>query len=140
MRLNGLNTLLALILCARDRLVDRKGGLAMAAAAFVLAPVGAYTAQFVPVRQRLILFAALVLVAALRMLRSAGQAEPTQVMPLGRRSAIGEVVGGLAGFLGGMLGLGGGFTIAPILMWMGYRTKDAAATTAFVVPFSSFSG
>jgi len=43
-------------------------------------------------------------------------------------------------FMGGMLGLGGGFIIAPILMWMGYRTKEAAATTAFVVTFSSFSG
>jgi len=138
--LNGLNTLLALIPYARSKLVDWKGGLAMAAAAFVLAPAGAYTAQYVPVRQLLILFAALVLVAAVRMLRSAGHAEPTQVMPLGRRSAIGGLVGGLAGFLGGMLGLGGGFIIAPILMWMGYRTKEAAATTAFVVTFSSLSG
>jgi uncharacterized membrane protein YfcA len=25
-------------------------------------------------------------------------------------------------------------------MWMGYRTKEAAATTAFVVTFSSLSG
>jgi len=25
-------------------------------------------------------------------------------------------------------------------MWMGYKTKQAAATTAFVVTFSSFSG
>lgn len=138
--LNGLNTLLALIPYARHQLVDWKGGLAMAVAASVLAPVGAYSAQFVPVRQLLILFAVLVLLAAVRMLRSARQPEPTQIMPFGRRSAIGGVVGGLAGFLGGMLGLGGGFIIAPILMWMGYRTKEAAATTAFVVTLSSFSG
>jgi uncharacterized membrane protein YfcA len=45
-----------------------------------------------------------------------------------------------AGFIGGMLGLGGGFIIAPILMATGYKTKQAAATTAFVVTFSSFSG
>jgi len=38
------------------------------------------------------------------------------------------------------LGLGGGFIIAPILMWLGYRTKEAAATTAYVVTFSSLSG
>lgn len=49
-------------------------------------------------------------------------------------------MGGFAGFIGGMLGLGGGFIIAPILMMMGYKTKEAAATTAFVVTFSSFSG
>ena len=53
---------------------------------------------------------------------------------------MGFFTGSFAGFVGGMLGLGGGFIIAPILMAMGYKTKQAAATTAFVVTFSSFSG
>ena len=138
--LNGLNTLLALIPFARKRLVDWKGGMAMAAAAFLLAPAGAWAARFVPVRTLLVLFAVAVLAAAIRMLLFARQPEPERIMPLGKRSAIGALVGGFAGFMGGMLGLGGGFIIAPILMWMGYRTKEAAATTAFVVTFSSFSG
>jgi len=138
--LNGLNTLLALIPYARNRLVDWKGGLAMATAAFVLAPVGAYTSQFVPVDTLLVLFAVAVLAAAFRMALFARQPEPETIMPLVRRSVIGAFVGGFAGFMGGMLGLGGGFIIAPILMWMGYRTKEAAATTAFVVTFSSLSG
>ena len=56
--LNGLNTLLALIPFARKGLVDWKGGLSMAAAAFFLAPVGAWAARFVPVHTLLILFAA----------------------------------------------------------------------------------
>ena len=138
--LNGLNTLLALIPFARARLVDWKGGLAMAVAAFVLAPVGAYSAQFVPVKLLLALFAAAVLVAAFRMLFTARRPEPHTMLSLSRRSALGAVVGGFAGFVGGLLGIGGGFIIAPILMWMGYRTKEAAATTAFVVTFSSLSG
>lgn len=138
--LNGLNTLLALIPYARKKLVDWKGGMAMAAAAFIFAPIGAYTAQFVPVKTLLILFAAAVLVAAIRMLVFARQPEPEEVMSLKKRSVIGGGVGAFAGFMGGMLGLGGGFIIAPILMWMGYKTKQAAATTAFVVTFSSFSG
>lgn len=138
--LNGLNTLLALIPYARRKLVDWKGGMAMAAAAFVFAPVGAYTAQFVPVRTLLILFAIAVLLAAVRMTIFSRQPEPDEMMSLKKRSFIGGSVGAFAGFMGGMLGLGGGFIIAPILMWMGYRTKQAAATTAFVVTFSSFSG
>lgn len=138
--LNGLNTLLALIPFARKRLVDWKGGLAMAAAAFLLAPVGAWISPYVPVRMLLLLFALAVLAAAIRMTLFARQPEPEAMMPLRRRSIIGGFVGGFAGFTGGMLGLGGGFIIAPILMWMGYRTKEAAATTAFVVTFSSLSG
>lgn len=61
-------------------------------------------------------------------------------MDIKKRSIIGAGVGAFAGFIGGLLGIGGGFIIAPILMWMGYKTKEAAATTAFVVTFSSFSG
>lgn len=57
---------------------------------------------------------------------------------MGKRMAIGGIVGGFAGFMGGLLGLGGGFIIAPMRMEMGYPTKEAAATTAFIVTFSSF--
>ena len=138
--LNGLNTLLALIPFARKRLVDWRGGLAMAAAAFVLAPVGAFTAHYLPVRALLLLFAVAVIAASVRMLFFAMQPEPVAMMSLRKRSILGGGVGAFAGFMGGLLGLGGGFIIAPILMWMGYRTKEAAATTAFVVTFSSASG
>lgn len=138
--LNGLNTLLALIPYARNKLVDWKGGMAMAAAAFIAAPIGAYTSQFVPVKTLIILFALAVFIAAIRMTIFARQPEPEEIMSFKKRSIIGAGVGVFAGFVGGMLGLGGGFIIAPILMWMGYRTKEAAATTAFVVTFSSLSG
>ena len=121
--LNGLNTLLALIPYSRKKLVDWKGGMAMAVAALLFAPLGAYTAQFVPVKTLLILFAVAVLAAAVRMVFFAKNPEPEQIMPLKKRSVIGGGVGAFAGFMGGMLGLGGGFIIAPILMWMGYKTK-----------------
>ena len=138
--LNGLNTLLALIPFARKKLVDWKGGMAMAITALIFAPIGAYTAKYVPVDTLIILFAIAVLGAAIRMVFFAKNPEPEKMMDLKRRSIIGSGVGTFAGFAGGLLGIGGGFIIAPILMWMGYKTKEAAATTAFVVTFSSFSG
>ena len=138
--LNGLNTLLALIPFARKKLVDWKGGAAMATAALILSPIGAFSAKYFPTDTLMILFAAVVVVAAIRMIWTAKQAEPETMMSLGRRSAYGAVIGAFAGFMGGLLGLGGGFIIAPFLMWMGYKTKEAAATTAFVVTVSSFSG
>lgn len=138
--LNGLNTALVLIPFSKKKLVDWKGGAVMAATALVAAPLGAMTSEHVPVQTLKILFAAMVVAAALRTFWASRLSEPQAMMTIKKRSVIGFFVGGFAGFMGGMLGLGGGFIIAPVLMMMGYKTKEAAATTAFVVTFSSFSG
>jgi len=49
-------------------------------------------------------------------------------------------VGSLAGYLGGLLGVGGGNFIVPVLVWLGFNPKKASATTAFIVIFSSLAG
>ncbi|MGB9745421.1 MAG: sulfite exporter TauE/SafE family protein [Bacteroidales bacterium] len=138
--LNGLNTALVLIPFARKKLVDWKGGMVMAAAALIASPLGAMTSSKVPIPALKILFALMVLAAAVRTILASKQDEPETMMSFKKRSIIGFFTGGFAGFVGGMLGIGGGFIIAPILMMMGYKTKEAAATTAFVVTFSSISG
>ncbi len=138
--LNGLNTAFVLIPFARKKMVDWKGGAVMAATALIAAPLGAMTSEHVPVQTLKVLFAIMVLAAASRIIWVAKVPEPEKKISLKQRSIIGFFAGGFAGFTGGMLGLGGGFIIAPILMAMGYKTKEAAATTAFVVTFSSFSG
>jgi uncharacterized membrane protein YfcA len=53
---------------------------------------------------------------------------------------VGAGVGGAAGFLGGMLGVGGGNFVVPSLVGMGMDAKRASGTTAFVVVFASFTG
>jgi uncharacterized membrane protein YfcA len=52
----------------------------------------------------------------------------------------GVAIGALAGFLGGLLGVGGGNFIVPVLVWLGINPKKASATTSFIVIFSSLSG
>ncbi|MCG6986973.1 MAG: sulfite exporter TauE/SafE family protein [Gemmatimonadetes bacterium] len=138
--LNGLTTLIALVAYFHGRLVDWKGGLGMTIGAFVFAPVGAFASRAVPVRLLLALFAVAVVAAALRMLLTSRKPEPKELMPLKERLIIGAAVGIFAGFMAGLLGIGGGFIMSPLLMWMGYETKKAVATSAFAVTFSSFSG
>ena len=138
--LNGLNTSFALIQFGIKKLVDWKGGIFMAVSALISSPIGAYSSQFVSVANLKILFAILVMFAAIRMLVHANKEEPTEKESLTKRIVIGIAVGLIVGFIGGMLGIGGGFIFAPVLMMLGYKTKEAAATTAFVVTFSSFSG
>ncbi len=138
--LNGLTTLIALIAYFKNKLVDVKGGLAMTISAFLFAPIGAIVSDKLPVNFLLILFSAAVLVAAGRMLFMSNRPEPKDIMSFKKRAVIGALIGGFAGFMAGLLGVGGGFIMAPLLMWMGYETKKAAATSAFAVTFSSFSG
>jgi hypothetical protein len=138
--LNGLTTVIALIAYFKNKLVDVKGGLAMTISAFLFAPVGAIVSDKLPVDFLLILFSIAVLAAAAKMLLMSRMPEPKQVMSFKKRAIIGAIIGGFAGFMAGLLGIGGGFIMAPLLMWMGYETKKAAATSAFAVTFSSFSG
>jgi uncharacterized protein len=138
--LNGLTTLIALIAYFKNKLVDVKGGLAMTIFAFAFAPIGALVSDKLPVNILLIFFSIAVLAAAGRMLFMSRKPEPKEIMSFKKRAVIGAVIGAFAGFVAGMLGIGGGFIMAPLLMWMGYETKKAAATSALAVTFSSFSG
>ena len=49
-------------------------------------------------------------------------------------------IGGFVGFLSGMFGLGGGFLMTPILIFMGIPTNVAVATSANQIVASSISG
>ena len=51
-----------------------------------------------------------------------------------------SLIGAVAGLISGMLGIGGGGIISPLLLMMGFNPKKITTITAFVVPFSSLSG
>lgn len=138
--LNGITTLIALATYARKRLVDWRGGWLMALAALISAPLGSIVAHRISSQVLILLLVAMIFFAAGRTLLTARQAEPERIDPSGVRRLIGIFVVALAAFLGAMLGLGGGTLISPLLMWMGYPTKQAVATSAFVVSVSSASG
>ncbi len=138
--LNGLNTSFALIQFGRKKLVDWKGGSFMAISALIASPMGAFTSKYVDQNNLKLIFAVAVMYAAFRMLSQVNKKEPDNKADLKKRIIVGIVVGFSIGFLGGLLGIGGGFIFAPVLMALGYKTKEAAATTAYVVTFSSFSG
>ena len=53
---------------------------------------------------------------------------------------LGLPVGALAGFVGGLLGVGGGNIIVPALVAAGLEPKRASASASFVVLFASLAG
>jgi len=137
--LNVVSLLFATINYWRGKLINWRVGLPVLIAAVILSPIGARLTQFVDKTLLLGMFAAFLVFAGFMMLfyKAKRRAQPlNRVVEVGAGVGVGTV----AGFLGGLLGVGGGNFILPVLNWLGLDTKVAAGTTALVVVFSSLSG
>jgi len=137
--LNVVSLVFATINYWRGRLINWRVGVPVLITAVLLAPLGARLTPQVNQKLLLGLFTGFLIFAGFMMLFYRGS---RREQPLGRVSemSLGLGGGGVAGFLGGLLGVGGGNFIVPVLAWIGVDTKIAAGTTALVVVFSSFSG
>ena len=137
--LNAVSLSFATVVYWRGRLINWRVGLPILVAAVILSPLGARTTAYVDKRLLLAMFATFLVFAGAMMLFY--RAKPRQ-NALSRRVEVGAGVGvgSLAGFFGGMLGVGGGNFILPVLNWLGLDAKVAAGTTALVVVFASLSG
>ena len=87
---------------------------------------------------RLILGSALA-AAAVRFLLVPSIVTPSQPIPTGRLWGIGLPVGGILGLLAGMVGIGGGIFLSPLLLFMGWADakRTASVSAAFIVLNSS---
>lgn len=123
----------------RGKLINWRVGLPVLIAAVILSPLGALLTPLVDKKILLGMFAAFLVFAGAMMLLYKAKAREK---PLGQvtEAVTGAGVGTVAGFLGGLLGVGGGNFILPVLNWMGLDAKVAVGTTALVVVFSSLSG
>lgn len=137
--LNVISLLFATINYWRGKLINWRVGVPVLITAVVLSPLGALMTQHVNKTVLLALFAAFLVFAGSMMLFYKAK---KREQPLSRPVEIGAGagVGTVAGFLGGLLGVGGGNFILPVLNWLGLDAKVAAGTTALVVVFSSLSG
>jgi hypothetical protein len=137
--LNAVSLGAAAISYARAGLVQWRTGVPVLVAAVALAPVGALMSAHVERRVLLALFAGFLVFAGAMMLLYRPRAAPAE-RSAPTEAALGAGLGGAAGFLGGLLGVGGGNVILPGLNWMGLAPKVAVGTTSLAVVFSSLSG
>lgn len=138
--LNGINSGFALIPFARGKSVDWRNGAILSVSAGVFAFLGAFLTAYVPLK---ILLWALVIVLAflgVRTLMMVKRTEPEELPPTRRIMLIGVPAAALAGFFGGLLAIGGGGILAPFLLIIGYKMKQASGTTALVATVASFTG
>lgn len=138
--LNSITALSAAIYYYRAKMIDVKGAIPMIITATIGAPIGAHFTHLIPTDILITLFSIAMIAAGSKMLYSASDKEPTSLMAFRKRATITASAGFFIGFTSGLLGTGGGFLFVPMMIAVGYPTKSAAATSAFIVLFSSFSG
>lgn len=138
--LNAISMTFASANYIRYKLVLFKTAIPIIVLAVVFSPLGAYSTQYFSKNALVLLFVLFLIFAATMMLfykpkkRSDGQGDGGKELKTGVGLGIG------AGYLGGLLGVGGGNFIVPTLVWLRFDPKKASATTAFIVVFSSLSG
>jgi hypothetical protein len=137
--LNAISLSFATVNYWRGRLIDFGVALPVGAVAVVFSPIGARLTSHVDKTTLLVLFAVFLIFAGAMMLFYKSQAR-NQEADSKKVWLVGASVGGTAGLVGGLLGVGGGNIIVPALNWLGLDAKRASATSAVAVVFSSLSG
>jgi len=122
----------------KNKKLDFKIGIPIIIFSFLFAIAGAWLSKFISKQIIMFMFIAFLLFSSAMFLFYKKKSKTdyrtdTPYIPL-------SLIGAFAGLLSGMLGIGGGGIISPLMMMLGFNPKKITAITAFVVPFSSFSG
>jgi len=112
--------------------LDFKFVLPLVIAVLVSTPVGAYLSQFVDHKILMWMLIVFLLVSATLMLFYKREAKTSYT-----KTWVLYVIGFSVGLISGMLGVGGGALIMPLLILLGFDAKKAAYGVSFVIPFSS---
>ena len=123
----------------RAKRLDFRLGIPIIISSFLLAPLGAWSSNFVPKSVVLAIFTLFLLFSGFILIFFRANKFESQFRE-DRPILAPALIGAAAGYISGLLGIGGGGLIAPLMIMLGFNPKKVAVITAFVVPFSSFSG
>jgi uncharacterized protein len=138
--LNAISMTFASVNYIRYKLVSFKTAIPIIILAVIFSPLGAYSTRYFPKNVLILIFCVFLFFAGSMMLFYTPRTKRDDRSSSGKELKTGISLGIGAGYLGGLLGVGGGNFIVPALVWLGFDSKRASATTAFIVIFSSLSG
>ena len=125
-------TITSSIMNIKRKVVDYKFVFPIALMMLLFAPIGAYSSRFIDEEIVKFLFMLMLFYSASMMMFGKKKA---LFHAEGRITLI--VVGAIVGFLAGLLGVGGGNILIPLLALLGFAPKKVAIAVSFVVPFSA---
>ncbi len=131
---NTATTLTATILNIKRKVLDIRFALPLVISSMLSAPLGAISSKYIDIIYIKWGFVGFLLFSATMLIFSKKEAKLKyeQVWIL-------YAVGGVVGYISGILGVGGGSVIMPIMILLGFDAKKMAIAVSFMVPFSTFS-
>jgi len=140
--LNALAMASALFRYVKNRLVLWKLSIPLIVTITIGAPLGVKLSYAIDINIISIIFICFLLFAAVMIFTSKQRSdEGVENFELtGPKIAISGVAGLLIGMLAGLIGVGGGNIVLPVLLATGIKPREAIGTTAVIVVFSSTSG
>jgi uncharacterized membrane protein YfcA len=126
---------------SRKKMVDFSLSIPLIISSSLAAPIGSYFNVLIDLKLFLFIMGIVLALAGIRMLISPAAKSETNTMGASGKFVGGICIGGCIGFIGGLLGIGGGVFIVPLLIYvLKTPTKIAAASSTFIVCFSSLTG
>lgn len=126
---------------SRKKMVDFSLSVPLIISSSLAAPIGSYVNLRIDIQPYLIIMAVVLAMAGVRMLMSPPAEIESSDMASSKKIIFGIIIGAFIGLMGGLLGIGGGVFIVPMLIYV-LKTpiKTAAASSTFIVCFSSLTG
>jgi hypothetical protein len=126
---------------SRKKMVDFSLSIPLIVSSSLAAPIGSYLNVRIDLKPFLIIMTVVMAMAGARMLMSpADEIESSDITP-SKKVIAGMGIGACIGLMGGLLGIGCGVFVVPLLIYvLKTPTKIAAATSTFIVCFSSLTG
>jgi uncharacterized membrane protein YfcA len=132
--INTSTTITATFMNFKRGVLDIKFTLPLVISSMIFSPIGAYSSQFVDINYIKWGFVIFLFFSASMMFFSKKEAKlrytPKWIL---------FIIGAIVGYISGILGVGGGAIVMPIMIFLGFDTKKVAVAVSFMIPFSTFS-
>jgi uncharacterized membrane protein YfcA len=126
---------------SRKKMVDFSLATPLIISSSIAAPLGSYLNVRIDLTSFLVIMGGVLAVAGVRMLMSPVAETESFSIKSSKKIVGGISIGACIGLVGGLLGIGGGVFIVPLLIYvLKTPTKIAAASSTFIVCFSSLTG
>jgi uncharacterized membrane protein YfcA len=126
---------------ARKKMVDFSLSIPLIVSSSLAAPLGSFLNVRIDLKPFLIIMSIVLAMAGIRMFLSPAVDTETPELSPAKKITGGIIIGACIGLMGGLLGIGGGVFVVPLLIYvLKTPTKIAAASSTFIVCFSSLTG